>query len=365
MIIKKTSYTFINIIVIIFLWLNLFFDSYSENILINALMSTIRIGCFVLAYYIYLYYHSYLKTKKYSRIKLFFWFIVLTLTLHSIEIINHTIENNNRQSAWLNDNLYIKKGDSYVLVHKKENIIEQEKENPLIIFDFIFSFILIFATMMFARSKALLKDNKQQELDISKLKALNKESELKKLKNQINPHFLFNALSNIYSIAYLGDKETPDKIMQLSKMLRYVIYDTDTAYIKLNKEIEYLIYYIDFQKFKIKKEQQIEFNYEGYNTNLTIAPMLLQAFVENAFKHSQVSSEAGAWVKINLETKENNLFFSVENTISKQNTPEILDNAGIGLENIQKRLKLIYKDRYELKIKQNKNFYIQLKITDK
>ncbi len=218
-------------------------------------------------------------------------------------------------------------------------------------------------TMIVSWAFFMFDKNKENELAISKLTALSKESELNELKKQLNPHFLFNALSNIYSIAYLGDNRTPEKIMQLSKMLRYVIYETDVQFIALSKEIEYLKYYIDFQKFKIKLEQQIDFDFSQTNEELKIAPLLLLPFIENAFKHSQVSTDPSAWVSIVLRTEQNNILFDIENSISDKSQPEILNNAGIGLENIKKRLELIYRSDAKLKISSDKIFKVNLKIS--
>jgi LytS/YehU family sensor histidine kinase len=241
--------------------------------------------------------------------------------------------------------------------------LEGESYYSIIITDMLI-ILPISISMAFSWAFYLFDRNKKNEIAISKLTALNKESELNELKKQLNPHFLFNALSNIYSIAYLKDDSTPDKIMQLSKMLRYVIYETDVNFIELAKEVQYLEYYIDFQKFKIKKEQQIDFNFRDINSELKIAPLLLLPFIENAFKHSQVAVEANAWVKIELKTNENEILFSIENTISKKAQPEILNNVGIGLENIKKRLELIYKKEANLTISKGETFKAELKLKD-
>jgi len=167
-----------------------------------------------------------------------------------------------------------------------------------------------------------------------------------------------------YSIAYLGDKQTPDKIMQLSKMLRYVIYETNVEFIELSKEINYLNYYIDFQKFKIEKNQSIEFTYESCNQNLKIAPLILLPFLENSFKHSQIATEKNAWIKMDLKSKGGIVYFSLSNTISNKTAPDILNNKGIGLENIKKRLDLIYPNRYDLAIHAKDIYQVQLTIHD-
>lgn len=238
---------------------------------------------------------------------------------------------------------------------------EGESYISVLFFD-ILATLPVTITMVFSWAFYMFDRNKENELAISRLTALNKESELSELKKQLNPHFLFNALSNIYSIAYLKDENTPDKILQLSKMLRYVIYETDVEFISLSKEIEYIKYYIDFQKFKIKKEQQIDFDCQEIQDGIVVAPLIFLPFIENAFKHSHVATEPDAWVSIKLRAGNDQVHFSIENTISQNCRPEILNNPGIGLENIKKRLDLIYKSNAELEIIQKDTFRVELKM---
>ena len=233
----------------------------------------------------------------------------------------------------------------------------------LITFDML-AIIQISMAMFLSWAYYVFEKNKENELALSQLKTLNKESELNELKKQINPHFLFNALSNIYSIAYLKDDRTPEKIMQLSKMLRYVIYESDVEFIELSKEIEHLKRYIDFQKFKIAKEQQIIFEYPDIIESVKIAPMLLLPFIENAFKHSQIAIEPDAWVRIKLQVSTNRILFSVENTVSSKPKEEILMNPGIGIENISKRLEIIYHSGAELNIVEDETYKVDLIINE-
>lgn len=294
--------------------------------------------------------------------------ITLTLIIAFLSSRYYFVKIQNKQAKW-----YVIIGIFLLLciisyqfnsffISPSETIINRQLSySTVYIFD-MFLAVHILIAMFLSWAYYLFERNKENELALSNLIALNKESELNELKKQLNPHFLFNALSNIYSIAYLGDKQTPDKILQLSKMLRYVIYETDVKFIDLSKEIEYLEYFIDFQKFKIKKEQQIDFNFSQATENYKIAPLLLLPFIENAFKHSQIASEPNAWVSISLITKNNSIFFSVENTISKKAQPEILNNEGIGLENIKKRVQLIYNTNATLEIFQKETFKITLTI---
>lgn len=322
-------------LIIILVWMMSFVSNPRFDFWHNFVEATVATLFFFIAFQLFKFYYLRLYKKNYKQY-LQLWYVVLVVALIFFD-------------AQLNST-HFEKMNGYA------------PEKIYYFLSITFGITSITFSMVLSLAFILVKRNKENELAISKLKALNKESELIELKNQLNPHFLFNALSNIYSIAYLGDKNTPDKILQLSKMLRYVIYETDVDFIPIEKEIEYLKDYIDFQRFKIKKEQKITFDYGQINSRQIIAPMLLLPFVENAFKHSQLAVEPEAWVKISLETKSNSLLFNVENTIGKGIQPEILKNNGIGLENIKKRLQLIYPDMHQLKIETNPTYNIYLKI---
>ena len=321
---------------IILLWVIIFFDSYQPEVWKNGLLATIFVGFLSISFKIGYRHFSKSKPSRWDWLQL-----TLAAGLFAIIMI-------------VSESILIEDYDDY---HQKDI-----PAHLALLFSAVFSFMSVAISIIVSWALALFEKNKQNELALSKLKGLNKESELTHLKNQLNPHFLFNALSNIYSISYLGDKETPEKIMQLSKMLRYVIYDSDVPFIRLNKEIDYLKDYIDFQKFKIKEEQQIDFDYEHCDTEVKIAPLILLPFVENSFKHSQIGTVKDAWVKIELKTDNRHIRFLVENTISSEIQPEILNNAGIGLGNIKKRLSLIYKSNYNLNISGDSIFRVDLEI---
>ncbi len=320
---------------IVLLWFINFGDYQMDDTLLRAASATINTLVMIVTFQVFRYFFPKIKKDKSNLYKLIFYsLLIATLFTASDFLFNSHDPRSKRELPF-----YL-----------------------IIIISALFAIVPIGISMIFSWAFLLANKNRAHELHIEKLKTLNQEAELNELKNQLNPHFLFNALSNIYSIAYLKDEETPDKIMQLSKMLRYVIYETDVDKIRLSKEIDYLNYYIDFQKFKIEKEQCIDFNYETCDQNVQIVPLLLLPFIENAFKHSQISTDKKAWIKMKLSTKENFIYFSVTNTISEKSAPEILNNNGIGLDNICKRLDLVYKDRYSLEIKTENTYHVALSI---
>lgn len=188
------------------------------------------------------------------------------------------------------------------------------------------------------------------------------EAELKFLKSQINPHFLFNALNNIYALTVIKSDQAPDNLLKLSGMLRYMLYECKADRVTLGREIEYLRHYIDLHLLKDSRGLNVDVSLDESRPQLAIAPMLLIPFVENAFKHSKVEDLAHGWININLETADDHLLFRVENSLPENNYTK--DQAGgIGLNNVRRQLELLYPDRHELNIVQGpESFLVTLKI---
>jgi two-component system, LytTR family, sensor kinase len=189
--------------------------------------------------------------------------------------------------------------------------------------------------------------------DAQKLKAelvtQNKASELALLRSQVNPHFLFNTLNNIYSLVYKKSDEAPAAVMKLSSIMRYMLYDANSDMVPLEKEIEYLQSFIELQKLRQKEQDFVTINITGSPDDKTIAPMLLIPFVENAFKHGNKSGSSPG-ININLAIHPESIIFEVKNSV-KTNLPVQKDaSTGIGLHNIQRRLDLLYPGKHSLLI---------------
>lgn len=189
---------------------------------------------------------------------------------------------------------------------------------------------------------------KEREKDLLKEKT---ETELNFLKSQINPHFLFNTLNNIYSLARKKSDETPDVVLKLSKLLRFVLYETKDKFITISREIEFLNDYIDLQKIRFSERLKIEFKHEIDDLETQIMPLVLIPFVENAFKHGASQSVSDSYILIDLKIKENELFLLVENSFETQNSDE---PQGIGLKNIKRQLELFYTN-FNLEIHSEEN----------
>ncbi len=182
-------------------------------------------------------------------------------------------------------------------------------------------------------------------------------SELSFLKSQVNPHFLFNSLNGIYALAIKKSDKTPEAVLQLSDLMRHMLYESDKEKVALEKETEYLKNYIQLQKLRLPPEVQVNFQVEGELQGKTIAPMLFIPFVENAFKHGV--DTAGGNIQIKLQLKGNTLSFDMINRISKAQNKDAV--SGIGLANVRKRLDLLYPNRYKLEHKEtNGNFVVHL-----
>lgn len=190
------------------------------------------------------------------------------------------------------------------------------------------------------------------------------EAELKFLKSQVNPHFLFNALNNIYSLAVVQAPQTPESVMQLSEILRYMVYDSNEEKVPLKSEINYIENFVDLQLLKDSRGMDVELDLDKTASNLMVAPLLFIPFVENAFKHSKIESLKNGFIKIQLKADNNKIAFYVVNSIPENNFTKD-EVGGVGLENIKKRLDLLYPNhQYELNINQTDNrFEVSLKIT--
>ena len=180
----------------------------------------------------------------------------------------------------------------------------------------------------------------------------NQAGELALLRAQINPHFLFNTLNNIYSLALQNSKDTAVSIARLSEIMRYMLKEPETEKVPLDKEIEYLKSFIELHKLRFKHEDFIEFRLDGDLSGNKIAPMILIHFVENAFKHGTKQAESPGIV-IKLSVKEKVLKMNVVNFCKDNSSEAEGDSNGIGINNVKRRLELIYSGRYKLTMNKN------------
>jgi len=188
------------------------------------------------------------------------------------------------------------------------------------------------------------------------------QAQLASLRSQINPHFLFNSLNVIYALSIENKAETKDAIVQLSDILRYVIYDANTERVALKDEVALLKNYIEFQRFRNQQTENITFNCTIDDKNYPIYPMLLLPLVENSFKYGIKGDIDHTFIRIDLTLKDHDFSFDIENNYT-ESEQEADGHSGLGLENIEKNLKIVYPKTHEFKIfKTASTFRVTLKL---
>ena len=199
----------------------------------------------------------------------------------------------------------------------------------------------------------------QIEREKTALEIQNIQIEKDFLKAQLNPHFLFNTLNNLYGLTVRKDNLAPEVILNLSDIMSYTLYESNTEIVRLEKELDFIKNYIALEKMRYDDETDIKVTIEGQTAGLFIAPLLTFTFIENAFKYGLKSKKA--FIKLDIKIENNTFWLSLEN--DSEETANDSDFGGIGVENARKRLELLYPDQYELEIKRLQNsFKVDLKI---
>lgn len=255
----------------------------------------------------------------------------------------------------------------------EETVIEQllfnksRGNDPLDILDLYFFIGEVGIPLLVFIIIKLLFDSIENQKRLANIEKNSLQNELKFLRSQIQPHVLFNSLNNLYEYTLAKSEMAPDLVLQLSKVLRYVLYETDREYIQLKKEIQFLEDYIGLQKTQLENRGKVDFNLEWKDSEeeLLIAPFVLIPFIENSFKHSLNSQENGIAIRIDIKIQEHRLEMVVSNTYEHfSKTATDLTESGIGLKNVKKRLNLLYPTKHSLEItKKNANYIVKLVLT--
>lgn len=224
------------------------------------------------------------------------------------------------------------------------------------------------ASMTLGMSVKLTKNWVQSKRREQLLEKEKLETELKFLRYQFNPHFLFNTINSIFFLIHKNPDKASASLAKFSELLRHQLYECNDAQIPLNKEIDYLENFIELEK--LRQNNNIEVNIEINNVHSGhwgIAPFILMTFVENAFKHVSKHTDKPNYITIVLMINNDRLNFSVFNSTSDDTTADVIDYGGIGLENVQRRLELLYRDRHVLAIQKKENSFeikLQLNLTE-
>ncbi len=231
--------------------------------------------------------------------------------------------------------------------------------------------ILFFQSIFIGVSSAAFKITQDwlgHERDSKELKSQNLASELNFLKSQINPHFLFNTLNNLYALSLKKSDQAPETVLMLSEMMRYMLYECNVERVYLKKEINYIKNYLELEKIRLGDDFDIHFQVEGEANELQIAPLMFIPFIENSFKHGMNTLLTNGYVHIKLKIEDSNVTMNITNKKGAEISQSLKgkQSGGIGLINIKRRLKLIYPKKHKLLFEETNDAYtveinIQLK----
>lgn len=282
-----------------------------------------------LVYLLFILIDKYLS-KKYSKLKSVLYFVSLYLVaIYIYIIINHYMLN------WF--------------LNIKIQFIESVD-----LASFLYTFFILFFTTGIAVTLKLIRMNIYQKEVSQELLKMKLETELHLLKSQINPHFLFNTLNNIYALSLKKSDDTSDAVMKLSKLLRFMLYESRNDRILLTKEVKILEDYIDLERIRYNSRLLLNYRTDITSRDSEITPLLLLPFIENAFKHGANGSSGSVHVDIVLIEDMHKLKIRINN--SKESTDDGLLVEGIGLKNVRRQLELTYSD-FTLEIKNLKNVF--------
>ncbi|SOE22613.1 Histidine kinase [Spirosomataceae bacterium TFI 002] len=250
---------------------------------------------------------------------------------------------------WLKRELWIVRGDPKMMNYfQSMRFVSQHYISTIFIVGFI-------SMLRFAKDWFEL-EAKRKEIENEKL-----ISELRFLKEQINPHFLFNTLNNLYYLAHTQSPNTKEVISKLSQMMRYMIYEANSEKVAVSKEIEYIRNYIDLEKLRLEDNVPIVLTVEGNYEQLKITPLIFITYLENAFKHGVSQTNNDAWVNVSIKFEGNKCIYHVSNSVVDGEMETV--NTGIGLSNTKRRLNLSYNGKHKLTTeRKNNQFEVKLEV---
>jgi len=221
----------------------------------------------------------------------------------------------------------------------------------------IYSLLDVMPVIMILAGFKFAWDASLKQGEVEELRSYARESELRFLKSQINPHFLFNNLNNLYSYAIEQSPKTPSIILELSSVMRYMLYDCKENFVALPKEIEHLKNFTKLNELQIEERGKVSFRTKNIKPGYQIAPLILTVFIENAFKHSTASQSKDILIDIAIEVSDTGLLeFECKNSFQALGNTDSL-SKGIGLENVKKRLQILYPNAHELLIDESNGTY--------
>jgi len=308
---------------------------------------------FRLFFYCIAFYLNYLilVPQLFDKAKRRLYFLVSALSIILILFISNSLV------EWLMENNFLRNKDAPQLINPKQ--LSRSYWRSTHIFTDTISLVLIFGfgTGMRVIQQLRKKENLEKELEKTRV-----ETELAFLKNQINPHFFFNTLNNIYALIVIDTEKAQKAVEKLSGLMRYLIYESDVSKVRLQKELDFTRNYIDLMKQRLSSKVKLNLDIQENAPDVDIPPLIFISFIENAFKHG-VSYRENSFIDISLKTREDEILFSCRNSIPKKDSSGEEALGGVGYTNVKKRLDILYDKQYQLQHKIEDNTYeIKLRI---
>lgn len=334
------------ILIILPLYLNNVFGGGNFTRLLQFYTHTLSAAIVFYAGYLWLIPRFYLRDQKAS------YFIILALLIAATYLFTYLI----------NDVLLF---DPVMDARFREAFKKLEETNnfkpPFKFFGFINHLLTSILISGFAMGLGVMEKLKQNEKRQKELEKEKLHSELAFLKNQVSPHFFFNTLNNIYSLIGIDGPTAQESVLKLSKLMRYLLYESEHGQTMMSHEIDFMNNYIDLMKLRINQKVELQIDFPKEFPDFAIPPLLFVPFIENAFKHG-VSYRDQSFIHIGMEILGDRIRFTASNSNASVQNPD-LRHSGIGLDNVRKRLGLLFPEKHELKIENTSaSFHVELTI---
>ncbi|MDH7445534.1 sensor histidine kinase [Aquimarina sp. 2201CG14-23] len=269
--------------------------------------------------------------RNWNTIRLGFWSLMINIAIVLFSVVFYTFE------------IKATKQGTLVLLEEEDLLMD-------LLIPLIFLMLIVFILNWLIR----------QIKSIIRLKNEKTKTELLHLKSQVNPHFFFNTLNNLYGLVEEDSKKAQALILKLSDMMRYSIYEGEHDFVTINKEVAYLQNYIELHKMRYHKKTDVQFSCSVENKESKVMPLLFIILLENAFKHGLENLRENAYVRVNLIASNEEINFIVENNFD---TEELTKKPGIGLKNLRRRLELVYPKKHSLSFSVTQDVYkVQLRL---
>lgn len=331
------------IAIIIPLYLTKEFDNGNERRLYQFYIHTLSAIIIFYVGYLWLVPRFFMRDRKTLYI-----LILAAVIVFNYAVINYLLEH------WIADPMQEER-----LRHAMEGAFDKQalQKPPVKALGFYFHIVSSFLISGFAVGLGVLEKLKENEKKQKELEREKLNSELAFLKNQISPHFFFNTLNNIYSLIGTNTKMAQDSVLKLSKLMRYLLYESEHGETHISRELEFMTNYIDLMKLRLSPRVELKVDFPEQYSDCLVPPLLFVPFVENAFKHG-VSYRDHSYITIKMTISDQMIHFVSENSIGKGSKTEDLQHSGIGLENVTKRLALLFPGKHQMKVESNDSFFL-------